>query len=378
MDSRLESCHGGPRQGIAMVNPKLMDTSFPSNCSDEDICAGRGEGNGLDVPTPMSFSFFRYQLAQVCYDAVELLGLNVYLGDGNQADYEKILLVDRRYHDLLRNFPTHYRNDTKARSDSAGVIAQQPYIAWQRIMLHLGCHSMLIRLHRPFLISGAHEPRVAYSRMICLRSAHQVLRLCHQSLQDGFTHSLRLWTCIHHYFMAAVILSIDFYCNYDEFSADETRKEVLAACAVLESARKESTIAEQGLRVLHTILRRWKDSQNLDAAAAAQHAEDTAVATTAPAAAELDSAANTTTEATAAAGGRQLSMTLSQQQQDEDELDDFMIPPTVGVGEVPLYSELTGLGASEETANMDWTGLLGNLDGISDQWWEQLGGGFMS
>lgn len=125
-----------------------------------------------------------------------------------------------------------------------------------RHMAHFGIHTRISRLHRPYLVRGAQDPRYAYSRMVCLRSARTVIELGKKmttQIQD--LASIKIWSVNHHVFVSTVILVMDYCFNRDEPRAKERKEEILECFRILESSREDSTIATRGLQKLRTMLR---------------------------------------------------------------------------------------------------------------------------
>ncbi|KAI5780843.1 hypothetical protein EDC01DRAFT_667417 [Geopyxis carbonaria] len=348
----LESTHSGPRQGTYCIHKNQISTSSPSNCDDIDITDTTCIPKQLDVPTEMSYYFSRVHLAHISREVIDTLGVNAYSGDN--PDYESILSLDARYRAFAKGLPKFYRIDSKSKAETADIVRERPYINWQRIMLHIGMHSMLIRLHSPFLIRGSEEPRVAYSRMVSLKSAHGVLALYRQTFSDtpGFPHAMKLWIGIHQLFISAVVLSIDLCCNEEEPHVNETKKEIMEACEMLERASMESSIADHAVKMLSAIIRQWKRGHTAPRDKFASPGVDNS---------GTCSATTTPQESTAA-------LPISYNQHPDTGLNFLADSSTVP----NLLTELTDFGSLGGSEYVDWGGLLEDLGsgvGIGDTPW---------
>jgi hypothetical protein len=219
-----------------------METSHPSNVEDHHIPTGithvtEGAYNlPLSSPTSMSYFLFRIQCATLSREVVDLLppSYSVSPGaDNNDEAFNNILLLDQKYQQLLKSLPPFFqlfnRMDTTAYN---ALISEKPYLEWQRYLINFVIHTNLARLHRPFLIRGSTQPKFAYSRLQCVRSAVTVLEIRNHIIGSqsigGFTYIMA------HFLMAAIILAMDVCFNPDEIRAGQRKQEVLQACRILE------------------------------------------------------------------------------------------------------------------------------------------------
>jgi hypothetical protein len=219
-----------------------METSHPSNVEDDDIPTGithvtEGAYNlPLSSPTSMSYFLFRIQCATLSREVVDLLPPSYCVSPGtnnNNETFNNILLLDQKYQQLLKSLPPFFqlfnRMDTNAYN---ALIAEKPYLEWQRYLINFVIHTNLARLHRPFLIRGSTQPKFAYSRLQCVRSAVTVLEIRNHIIGNqsigGFTYIMA------HFLMAAIILAMDVCFNPDEIRASQRKQEVLQACRILE------------------------------------------------------------------------------------------------------------------------------------------------
>jgi len=243
-----------------------MNVLPPSNLDDEDLTSARAFCRPMSEPTEMTYSIGKIELAQAIRELVDEAsqsGLEV-----EEMSYDQILAFDRKFTELLNGLPWFFSMDEASRRKSAPLEKERPYIAWQRVFLHFGFHTRLSRLHRPYLARGYKDPRYAYSRMICLRSARMVIEMEQQmrQLASGFNpNSARLWIVVHHVFVATVTLVMDYVCHKDDPQAAERKREILACYKTLESSQEDSVIAKKGLAHLKRVMKNWmskSDHQN--------------------------------------------------------------------------------------------------------------------
>jgi hypothetical protein len=164
----------GPQCGTYVCHPNQMNVLPPSNLDDEDLTPARACSRPLSEPTEMTYSIGKIELAQAIRELVDEAGKSGL--EVEEMSYDQILRFDRRFNEILDGLPWFYKMDEASRRKSAPLEKERPYIAWQRSFIHFGFHTRLSRLHRPYLARGYKDPRYAYSRMICLRSARMVMK----------------------------------------------------------------------------------------------------------------------------------------------------------------------------------------------------------
>ena len=243
-----------------------MNVNLPSNTDDEFITAsGIQREFPLSVPTAMSAFLLRVKGAQVCREIID--SLPSILLDSQEPDYETILALDTRCHDAIGNLPVYFRLDPASIEQSKEICTERPYIAWQRLSIHFSLNVRLCRLHRPFLLEGASNPKYAYSHQVCIRAAYQVLEI--RGAMDEIEPEIglkpaRFWTVMHHVFFAALILAMDVSFNPQAPDAEARKAKVLAAYQTLEKSKHESGNLMEGiqknLQTLMTTLQRQRSS----------------------------------------------------------------------------------------------------------------------
>ncbi|MCJ1481943.1 hypothetical protein MMC06_002104 [Schaereria dolodes] len=235
-----------------------MNVWYPNNVDDNALTSNECQAQPLSAPTEMTFFIFRSEFSELLReitDHASNLGIEV-----EELGYDDILSFDGKLKDLMNGLPSFFQLDLKRRNHSQRIEEERPYLKWQRGMAHFALHTRLTRLHRPYLVRGSHDPKHAYSRMVCLRSARMVIEMeknMHFAGPDTGLEPTRLWTVIHHTFIAAVILLVDLLYNFGEPQSKERREEIMACCMTLEKAQAENTVARQGVDELKKVLRCW-------------------------------------------------------------------------------------------------------------------------
>jgi len=256
--NRLLSFMSGPQCGTYVCHPNQMNVLPPSNLDDEDLTPEKAHSRPLSEPTEMTYSIGKIELAHAIRELVDEAGKSGL--EVEEMSYDQILKFDKRFNEILDGLPWFFKMDEASRRKSAPIEKERPYIAWQRNFIHFGFHTRLSRLHRPYLARGYKDPRYAYSRMICLRSARMVIEMEQQMCQlaSGFNpDSARLWIVVHHVFVATVTLVMDYVSHKDDPQAEERKKEILNCYKTLERSQEDCVIARRGLAHLRQIMKDW-------------------------------------------------------------------------------------------------------------------------
>lgn len=241
-----------------------MKVNHPSNIDDESLTpTGPAYSFPLSVPTSMSVFIFRIHYAELCREIIDTLGMT--LLESSQPDYETLLDIDRKFHTFVQSLPTFLQNDPASIQKSQAITQQRPYLAWQRTVAHLSFHVRLCRLHRPYHREGLTNPKYAYSRLTCIRSAQTVLDL-RRSLKDtgvlaGFNPS-DYSLVMNHVFFAAMVLATDVSMKPTAPGADTRKQEVLDVIHALEKSQNESASLMEAIRKnTQTLLSILQESQ---------------------------------------------------------------------------------------------------------------------
>ncbi|KAL4866257.1 hypothetical protein BDV12DRAFT_187551 [Aspergillus spectabilis] len=243
----------GPQEWTYLVNPAFIHTEKPSNIDDTAI--GRTSPQPSTTPTSMSFFLERLKFAETCRNIVDAMSHEQL--SGTEVDYSKILEFDHRIQQAQLDAPDFLRLDSNSRRRFAALYEERPTLAWQRSLLQQGYYSRLCRLHRPFFIRGARDPRYSYSYVAGLNAARKVLEI--QRIMDEEEPRLTpsssvIWSIMHHVFMAAVMLLLDVCYNPDDILAEKRKKEVLDACRMLSKAQKSSSLVKEGINAMMGVM----------------------------------------------------------------------------------------------------------------------------
>jgi len=284
-----------------MLHPRQMETKYPSNVEDETIPTGithlseETYNLPLSMPTSITYFLFRIQAAALCREVIDRLPPSYFFSppavDSNDETYNTILLLDQHYQQFLQSLPPFFQLKPRRYSNHGydsdnsyeKLIQERPYLEWQRPLLNFVIHTHIARLHRPFLIRGSTEPKFAYSRMQCIRSAETVLEV-RNSITLGAqttTDVVSFLYMLQHFLMAAIVLAMDVCFNQGEMHVAQRKQDVLRACRVLEeelranldvarqngpSSRKKA-LAQSLQRVVHNLREVLKRRVDKDRAA---------------------------------------------------------------------------------------------------------------
>lgn len=232
-----------------------METSHPSNVEDHDIPAGitsiSEESYSLPPRTPTSMSYFlcRIHIGTLVREVVDSLPPTFFISPtaeyGDEV-YDNIIAFDRRYTEHVKSLPYFFQLTIPQDhiDDYQLLIQEKPYLEWQRLLINFVIHTHWARLHRPFLIRGATQPKYAYSRMQCLHCAQTVLDIRSRTISD---HNMGAFMYImQHFLMAAIILAVDICSNPNDVRVSERKQEVLQACRTLDRELNSKTISSNG------------------------------------------------------------------------------------------------------------------------------------
>lgn len=254
----------GSQCGTYMISPKQMNVNYPSNVDDIAIPSpsiNADYAQPMGQMTEMTYFILRIRFSVALRAIVDSAwDANCDLDD---MPYEVVLESDKRLNDLLSELETAFK-DLKSSTFEPGdptddTPAAKKYSLLQRQhdMCLFGIHTRFTRLHRAYLLRGAADPKYAYSRMICLRSARTVVEIGRaMTLTRRDITSIKIWTLNHHLFVSCVILVMDYCFNREEPRAKERKEEILDCFRLLESSKQECTIATRGLAKLRHMLRK--------------------------------------------------------------------------------------------------------------------------
>ncbi|CAG9982285.1 unnamed protein product [Clonostachys byssicola] len=259
-DDWLMSFAGGPFDGVYSFHSQHMKVDYPKNVDDHHITASMPVPDlPLSTPTAMSTFLARVRFATLCREIVDIMGPT--LLEGNEPEYSVVLEIGQRLQNHLDELPPFLRLDPDSIRMNQDVCAQRPDLALQRLATNFSIHARICRLHRLYHLEGSLNPEYAYSRTMCIRSAHRVLELRRAMDQVGTEagcHPARFWKITQHVFLAALTLATDVSINPEGPDADDRKAKVMAAYKTLESSKEDSiTLVEtiqKNLQALMTTL----------------------------------------------------------------------------------------------------------------------------
>ncbi|KAI2899438.1 transcriptional regulator family: Fungal Specific TF [Aspergillus niger] len=255
----------GPQEWTYLIQPHHMNVNQPLNIDDNAMCHNMVSMPN-STPTDMSFFLQRLTLAAVSREVVDATSYEHL--HGLEPKYEKVLELDRKFHQAVAEIPDFFRLDPSSRRRFASLYDERPTIAWQGCLLQQGFFSRLCRLHRDFFIRGAREPAYSYSHVICLQSARKVLEI--KRIMDGNEPNYTppnsvVWSVMHHVFAAAVILLLDVCFNWDDILAEKRKEEVLDACRMLSKAQESSALVREGINAMMGVLQKhWRTGKQAE------------------------------------------------------------------------------------------------------------------
>lgn len=259
MIARLLAFSGGPQEGTYLIHPAHMHVRYPQIVSGDLTAQGDQSDGSESTPTTMSYFLQRIRLSEICRTIVD--SIPRFLDDIDMVDYDKIIALDDQFEDLTKSFPVFFHLDEESRLRSRGTDHRFPHIATQRYLIHLGVLNRRCKLHQPYLIRGFVEPKYAFSRDVCLRSARNALevnRVLEKTKSDLGCAPARFGTVMHHVFMATVVLVMDLCFNKIEGQEEQRQAEVMGACRMLQEAKQDTVLSKMFLDPLMDILQKHR------------------------------------------------------------------------------------------------------------------------
>ncbi|KAF7596249.1 hypothetical protein BBP40_002782 [Aspergillus hancockii] len=243
----------GPNEGTYTLHPRQMETFHPSNVEDGDIPTGithtpeESYNLALSSATSMTYFLHRIQSATLVREVVDRLPPSFFASPGTESCdevYDNIMALDQKYQQFLQSLPPFFQLTITDHSRYQALLREKPYLEWQRYLINFVVHTQLARLHRPFLIRGSKQHKLAYSRMQCIKSAETVIEIRNRAMSD---HSIGAFTFVlQHFLMAAMILAMDVCFNPDNIQVPQRKQYVLRACRALEEELNAKIIPGNG------------------------------------------------------------------------------------------------------------------------------------
>lgn len=156
-----------------------MAVNLPSNVED-DMIGPHGEQHYAqppNVPTGVTFLLYRIKVAQTFREMIDNVWDNG--GDMDNPPYDLVLAFDQKINTAGLEFDKIFstfvsgnslrdRQNKEVPGSHVNSTRSNQLFLIQHKMGRFGMHCRLSRLHRPYLIRGAQDPKYAYSRMVCL------------------------------------------------------------------------------------------------------------------------------------------------------------------------------------------------------------------
>ncbi|KAK2865168.1 hypothetical protein FQN49_003841, partial [Arthroderma sp. PD_2] len=256
----------GPQTGTYMVHPHQMNVNLPSNADDNEITPSSCPDRPLTEPSEMTYFILRCKLGILFLEFMETANRD---GTGiDEIEYDQVLAFDKKVSTFLETLPYFLREETEGNNECSIELEksrreldeERPYLKWQRVMAQFGACTRISRLHRRYLALGARDPRYAYSRMVCLRSARVVLeveRRMRENIGPSSPDPSKVWAIAYQVFLATTVLAMDYHFNRNEPRAEERAQEILDCCRTLEAAAGNSIVAARGLKKLREVTAKW-------------------------------------------------------------------------------------------------------------------------
>ncbi|KAL4778545.1 hypothetical protein BJX76DRAFT_132329 [Aspergillus varians] len=264
----LSSFSGGIQERAYSYHPKHMCVDYPANVDDNNLCAtGIRDIQPPSVPTLTSYLIYRANLSRLCREVVDSMPP---ISQDHEPCYDTILALDERFQEFFADLPLCYRLDPESIEQSRPLSVDRPYIEWQRTTAHISIHTRLCRLHRPYHLKGMTDPKYAYSRQVCVRSAQVVLDLRRSMDESHLPVGLRparFWVIVHHVSLAALTLATDVSFDVTAPDAEARRAKVLAAYETLEKSTEEPCefreVIKKNLQTLMATLNKRQSSHDI-------------------------------------------------------------------------------------------------------------------
>ena len=243
-----------------------MCVDLPTHIDDDDISTTEPSDFQPSAPTPTGYLIYRAKFASLCRETVD--AMRPVSQEDQEVCYDVILGLDAKFQNFLNDLPAVFHLDQESIQKCQPLCKERPYIIWQRTMAHISIHTRLCRLHRPYHLKGMTDPKYAYSRRVCLRSAQIVLDLRRSMEESRDTVPIglrpsRFWVIVQHVALAALTLATDVSFDGTAPDAEARKAKVLAAYEALERSTEEPCefrdVIKSNLRTLMSTLNKGRE-----------------------------------------------------------------------------------------------------------------------
>ncbi|GAA6061119.1 hypothetical protein JCM10212_006150 [Sporobolomyces blumeae] len=152
--------------GAYLVNPAQVTTPPPDNLNFDQLSATEWETH----PAPRHvWTDTSLELNKAGGGRYMRLVFDKLVTNAKDFTYDTVLELDREMRTHLSNFPDSMTTENVQQEE------RNPKLRKQRFMSMSGAFSRLVRLHRPFLVTGFTNSRYRFSTDACLRAARKVI-----------------------------------------------------------------------------------------------------------------------------------------------------------------------------------------------------------
>ncbi|ORY35307.1 fungal-specific transcription factor domain-domain-containing protein [Naematelia encephala] len=227
------------------VHPNHSNTAFPSNVDDIDMTPQTVKpSQPLSIYTSSTFTIFRLQFLSLYREHID------HLISHQPASYEFIKQMDSRLVALRDSLPPYFSDNVEALRLSA--ICNSSCVVSESIAIRIIAANRLLRLHRPYLTLGYHDPRYRQSTEQCVLSAQTILGLC-ETARVAAPTVLNYWLILFYAFAAAIVIFIRL-CNNEQDDKRQSRQLLHRVVETLRGAQEFSAAARNAISILENLL----------------------------------------------------------------------------------------------------------------------------
>ncbi|KAJ0416097.1 hypothetical protein BJY00DRAFT_326470 [Aspergillus carlsbadensis] len=251
----------GPLKGTYTINPRHMLVKKPSNMDDADLSHGTPiVERPVDYPTYVSYTLQRIRLGELCRELTDRTSIF----GSEKLNYDIVLEYDEKTHDYIKGFPTFFRIEGGSLQDIEKINPKvAPGILTQRYILNTLTYAHLCRLHLPYFARASVNPSYAYSRKVCLEAARAVIcaeRIFEKQSISFVRTRFRFAGSMHCLSIAIIVFVLDICLYKNEGQEEKRKREAADACAILQNAKNDSSIAARLLQSFMQVIRKHKVS----------------------------------------------------------------------------------------------------------------------
>ncbi|KAL2841581.1 hypothetical protein BJY01DRAFT_257013 [Aspergillus pseudoustus] len=253
----------GPLKGTYTVSPRHMLVKKPSNIDDTDLTdITPTVERPMEYPTYVSYTLQRIRLGELCRELTD----NTSIFGSEKLNYDVVLEYDKKTNDYIGGFPGFFQLEGGSSKDIEYLNPNvTPGVLTQRYILNTLAYAHRCRLHLPYFARGSVNPSYIYSRQICLEAARAVIgaeRIFEKESTSFVRTRFRFAGSMHCLSVAIIVFVLDVCLYKDERQEEERKKEAADACAILQKAKNDSSIAARLLQSFMRVIRKHKVTIN--------------------------------------------------------------------------------------------------------------------